>query len=305
MSHETTTTDGEEHDSGRAGSPSRFESLRRRATDRPIGTLLVATATYSMLVVGTLYAALGTALPGLSAIPYAWGPLVGAGVTVWLLEEDVRGWLGQLRNLRVGLRWYLVGAGIMIAGTEFESIVAVVLGGDVTGLNAPPIAYALQFGITLLLAGALEELGWRGFMQPRLQRRFRALTASVAVGVTWAIWHVPMIVAGVGSFPAFHEYAASVVAISILFAWLYNSTGGAIPVVMIAHASHNMPSFVAVSGEAPAVFDVLSGDVVLYCACAVVVSAYAGAQRLTRDGALPAVPGRSTGSSTLDPDTGG
>ncbi len=224
-------------------------------------------------------------------------------MTVWIVDESVRDWLGQLRNLRVGVHWYLVGAGIMLAGDELEGVVAVVLGAEVTGLLAPPAAYVVTFAVTLLLAGALEELGWRGFLQPRLQRRFGALAASVAVGLVWIVWHLPMIAAGVGNFAVFHEYALKLVAISILLAWLYNNTAGGLPVVMVAHASHNVPTLVGVSGGVPAVFGVVSGELVFYWACALVVLLYASVQTLTSDGTLPEIPGRLTGASPRGTDS--
>ena len=62
------------------------------------------------------------------------------------------------------------------------------------------------FVATLFLAGTLEELGWRGFLQPSLQQRFDAVRASIGIGVTWVVRHVPMMVAGFGDFAAFREH---------------------------------------------------------------------------------------------------
>ena len=271
---------------------SRVAALSRRASDSPIGTFLTVLILCSGFATAAFYAVFGSDIPGAAAIPYAWTPMISAGVTVWLLDESVRDWLGQLRNLRAGLHWYLAGIGIMILGTEFETIVAMLLGGDGTAPAAPPVQYVLTFAITLFLAGALEELAWRGFLQPRLQRRFSALHASVAIGILWALWHIPMILAGAGDFAVFHEYVLNVVALSVVLGWLYNNTGGALPVVMVAHASHNMPMFGTVTGDMPAVFGILSGDVVFYLLCASIIALYAGARTLTRDGSLPGVPGQ-------------
>lgn len=271
---------------------SRVATLKQRASRSPIETFLTVLVLSSGLTVGALYAVFGGDFPGLAPIPYAWTPMVSAGVTVWLCGESVRDWLGQLRNLRAGVHWYLVGIGIVIIGTEFENIVAVLLGGDIAVPAYPVMTYVVPFAVTLFLAGALEELGWRGFLQPRLQQRFSALHASIGIGVVWGLWHVPMILAGAGDFTVFWEYMLNVISMSVILGWLYNNTKGALPAVMIAHASHNMPPIGDVAGNAPAAFDVLSGDAVFYLLCASVITLYAGSQTLTRDGTIPDVPGQ-------------
>ena len=42
-----------------------------------------------------------------------------------------------------------------------------------------------------LVQGLGEEPGWRGFMLPRLLRRFTALGATLALFPVWLIWHLP------------------------------------------------------------------------------------------------------------------
>jgi membrane protease YdiL (CAAX protease family) len=47
------------------------------------------------------------------------------------------------------------------------------------------------------LLGALgEELGWRGYLQPELRKRFEPATCYLLVGIVWAYWHVPANLAG-------------------------------------------------------------------------------------------------------------
>ena len=269
------------------------DSLRGKASHRPIGTFLIVLALCAGLVFAGLYETFGSNIPLRGVALYAWTPMVAAGVTVWLLDESVRDWLGQLRNLRVSIHWYLIGIVLLMLGTEFETIVAVLLGADVAVPFAPAWQYFFVFAVTLFLAGALEELGWRGFLQPRLQQRFSALSASIVIGVVWGIWHIPMIFTGSGgTFTAFWEYMLNAIAVSVILGWVYNNTGGVLPAVMIAHAAHNMPRIGNAAGDVPAVFDILSGDTIFYLLCALIIALYAGSQTLTRDGTLPTVPGQ-------------
>ena len=43
-----------------------------------------------------------------------------------------------------------------------------------------------------LLSNTWEEVGWRGFALPRLQKNHSALAATLVVGVLWGMWHVPL-----------------------------------------------------------------------------------------------------------------
>lgn len=47
-----------------------------------------------------------------------------------------------------------------------------------------------------------EELGWRGYLLPKLRRFFSNRTAIVITGAIWGIWHIPVIVMG-------HNYGTS------------------------------------------------------------------------------------------------
>lgn len=100
----------------------------------------------------------------------------------------------------------------------------------------------------LAVSGAVgEELGWRGILQPLLERRFGLLKGTLIVGVVWGYWHVPANLAGYND--SHHPVVATfllfpifVIAFSFALAWLYRSSDGAIWPVAIAHAANNVIS---------------------------------------------------------------
>jgi uncharacterized protein len=101
-------------------------------------------------------------------------------------------------------------------------------------------------------SGMCEELGWRGFALPLLQRRYSALASSLIIGVAWALWHWPnYFIASIYSHP-FWAFAAAIpmgVAASILYTWAYNSTGGSLFTVIVLHgATVATPSIQASAG---------------------------------------------------------
>ena len=102
------------------------------------------------------------------------------------------------------------------------------------------LVYGIGAGI---VAGLFEELGWTGFAYPRLRARFGALGGALLLGVLWAFWHFPVVDSlGAASphgsaWPAFFaSFAALIVAMRILLAWLYVNTGSVLGAQLL-HAS--------------------------------------------------------------------
>jgi membrane protease YdiL (CAAX protease family) len=85
-----------------------------------------------------------------------------------------------------------------------------------------------------------EEIGWRGFLQPWLQRRHSALTAAVAVSAVWALWHLPLfgITPTYRAMPAvgFVGFYLSLLVGALILAWLFIASRGSILVVAVFHA---------------------------------------------------------------------
>ena len=45
--------------------------------------------------------------------------------------------------------------------------------------------------LTPITAQVGEELGWRGFAQPRLMRRHQPVMVNMVIGTLWGVWHLP------------------------------------------------------------------------------------------------------------------
>lgn len=120
---------------------------------------------------------------------------------------------------------------------------------------APAVDYSLWvmipmvFLTTTVQAGLGEELGWRGFITPKLNTRFTLATSATIVGIGWALWHLPLffipdfgwnILAGqYGLFTIYAPYAVSLVLMSVLYSWLYSRGGQNILLPIMMHGSIN------------------------------------------------------------------
>jgi membrane protease YdiL (CAAX protease family) len=91
----------------------------------------------------------------------------------------------------------------------------------------------------LLTFGLGEETGWRGFALPRLQAGRSAFSASMLLGVFWALWHLPAlfyrdtyIQMGWLVLPMLITVAAVG---SVVYTWLFNGTGGSLLWLVLFH----------------------------------------------------------------------
>jgi membrane protease YdiL (CAAX protease family) len=100
-------------------------------------------------------------------------------------------------------------------------------------------------GATVVSALALfEEIGWRGWLLPRLRERIGARLAIVATAVVWAFWHVPFGLSGIQHIDGISAVELAlgvplgVMAIGLVLGWLWMRTES-IWIVALAHGAFN------------------------------------------------------------------
>jgi membrane protease YdiL (CAAX protease family) len=157
--------------------------------------------------------------------------------------------------------------------------------------------------LALGVVGAVgEELGWRGFLLPKLVKA-GAPHPYLATGVVWAIWHLPLI--GYGGFYATDRpllmalvYGTGILALNALISEL-RMRAGSVWVAAAQHAAHNfffqfgVPVLIlTVPGSRAAWWDLICSDTGLSVA-ALYALAYCALQRFGRSGATN-VQGAST-----------
>jgi membrane protease YdiL (CAAX protease family) len=111
----------------------------------------------------------------------------------------------------------------------------------------------------LWLTGPLgEELGWRAFLQPWLQRRLAFGPACLVLGLVWAVWHTPLMWSRWSATPAhFGYFTVMVCGFALMLGWAW-WRGGLLPVLllhwMINASQEVLPRVVGVAGDPGPVF---------------------------------------------------
>lgn len=179
---------------------------------------------------------------GIGIFPH--GPSIAAIIVVAISGGGpaVKALFSRLVRWKFGLKWYVIAIGLTILITLSAVALNILLGApaptaeQLSGWTELPISFIFLF----LLAGAAEELGWRGFAQHHLQEKYSALTSALMISVVGVIWHLPLFLTGSIELPD----VPLVFAGYVVYAWLFNKTGGSVLITMIAHATNN-----TISGE--------------------------------------------------------
>lgn len=137
-----------------------------------------------------------------------------------------------------------VGAVLLLVGTGRAAWQP---GGPQTALLVP------AWLIGGVLFGGLEEVGWRGRLQPLLQRALPPLAAAVLVGLIWSIWHLPLfwLTGTTQAATSLVTFTVGAVGLSVVLGWVWNASGGSTLLAVLLHGAVNGWYSAAVQGLAP------------------------------------------------------
>jgi len=178
------------------------------------------------------------------------GPLLAACLVSGAMGggAGLRDLLARATRWRVGVGWwavallapallYVVAAlGIRLVAGRWPD-----LGQFGRSVEYPALPLLVYWLANLVCYGFGEEVGWRGFALPRLQRGRGALRATVLFSLPWAAWHLPLFtfaggLAQLGPTGTVGWYL-SLLTGAVLLTWLCNSTGGSVLLVAVFHGA--------------------------------------------------------------------
>jgi membrane protease YdiL (CAAX protease family) len=195
-------------------------------------------------------------------LPLMWCPGVSAILTKLIFDRNLKGlgwkpgpakWLGLAYVLPIlygavvyGITWLIRQGGFT---TDVIAGVASQLGMADAPVVQMVVVYTLLLATFVFLKSGLpralgEELGWRGFLFPELERMTSFTTASLIGGVVWVLYHLPLML-----FSDYHSTAPiafqvvvffiSTIAHTFVLNWLRAKSGSVWPAVFL-HTSHNV-----------------------------------------------------------------
>jgi len=194
---------------------------------------------------------------------------------------------------RVGWKWYLVpfllAPALIVGGVYLNAALTsvppdfnTVMAYKIFGKSAYLPLFILPFFMVDFIANG-EEIGWRGYILPRLQAKYGALTSALVLGVIWGFWHLPKYLTHWNTV-SFAWFMAHTTIVSVLYTWLYNGTKGSLLLVTLFHAATN-----ATGVFMPIANTVFSGNmgayvifILLETVAAIIIVIATGPERLSR-----------------------
>jgi uncharacterized protein len=170
-------------------------------------------------------------------------------------KDGVRELRSRYFTWRTGPQWYL----LALFGAPLVLLVgAAVVQGPSTigtfGASLPQFLpnYVVQVVLIAVLISLWEETGWMAFLTARWQKRFGPVIASLMVAPLFGLGHFPLLFLAGGltdsgrltasEFPEYIFYLLVLFAVPVRFilTWVFNSTGGSLPLVALMHASFDV-----------------------------------------------------------------
>jgi membrane protease YdiL (CAAX protease family) len=185
----------------------------------------------------------------LAALLLVYSPFLAAIITRLITDRNINklGWkLGKAKYLFLALM-IPIAYGIIIYGFAWLTKIGVVNEHIIImGTNSPKglaLVVLCIIGVLVRSIGAFgEEVGWRGFLTPRLYKLTNLTATSLIIGLIWTIWHLPLMIMTNygGGFSTLKILLSviSLVSISFMLTWL-RIKSGSLWVGLFYHASHN------------------------------------------------------------------
>ena len=217
----------------------------RRVRRFLVGTFAVTWGAWWALAALTANGTLEAGGPAATALLILGGsaPTWVAYLAVWRSPGAgaVRDLTRRVLDVRVPVRLLVAAVlGAALLGLLSRALAALL---DVAGWPSDPAGAAVVFVpafATGIVLGGIEEVGWRGVLQPALRSRHGLATTNLVIAAVWALWHLPLfwVVGDPRQGASFGLFALAGLGYSAVMTWLYDRTGS-VAVCVLFHAGIN------------------------------------------------------------------
>ncbi|NNF33970.1 MAG: CPBP family intramembrane metalloprotease, partial [Saprospiraceae bacterium] len=122
-----------------------------------------------------------------------YGPTIAAILVQWIIDKS------ELKRLLLKIIQFRISAKVLaiiilipiLLYILSQGVSTIIFGGEMALDPAKPLKGILVWILLALPFGPMgEELGWRGYMLPKLLARHSVIKSTILVGLAWGVWHL-------------------------------------------------------------------------------------------------------------------
>jgi membrane protease YdiL (CAAX protease family) len=172
------------------------------------------------------------------------GPVIGVLVSLYTIngKDAVKKHLKSFLSLNFGWKVWLAIFLVLGLSNFIIWFVPPLFGVERIPSNLPNIfIFPLFLLYMTIFGGGQEEIGWRGYILPFLEKRYGLIFGSLILGTIWATWHIPLFFT-----PGTHQgqinffaYLLHLIGLSWFFSWVVEASGNRLLSGLIAHGAMN------------------------------------------------------------------
>ncbi len=181
----------------------------------------------------------------------AYGPSIAAIIVEGIIsKQSLRSLLKRLIKIRLGLRSYLfiILLPILLYILAYLITFSLFEGGDLIVNWKKGLSNIYFWVLVALPFGPMgEELGWRGFLLPRLLKIHSIFKSTLIVGLAWGIWHLASFTFPGAAIPEFLPvniwtivlFISYTIGLSFMYTYVHFKSGGSVFAAILLHAFLN------------------------------------------------------------------
>lgn len=181
-----------------------------------------------------------------------YGPFI-AGFVSSFLENGKKGvsqLFFSLLNFDFKLKWLFFIFGFVFIIYFVAGLVSGVMFGGGIITFAYPLVFFIPIFLYHIFSSGLEEVGWRGYLLPKMLERNTAERSAWIIGLVWGVWHWPLLIylyLDYGLQIIISVLAGNVMALigmTFIYVWIYQNTKNIFLLILFHALLNTLPLFI-------------------------------------------------------------
>jgi membrane protease YdiL (CAAX protease family) len=174
----------------------------------------------------------------------AFGPTIGVCYSLFTLngKESIKEYFKSFLSLKFGWKAWL-SIFLILGIPAFLAWIIPEFFGQVRfpSYLPNPFLFPIYLIFCMFLGGGQEEIGWRGYIMPYLEKKYGIIISPFIFGIIWAIWHIPLwfIPGSTQVYMNFFGFILMTIGYSYIFEWIIKISGKRLLSGLVSHGTAN------------------------------------------------------------------